>query len=82
MGDLTDEAKAEIAEAVRIVREDKFELWIRSREKGPEPGNGPPAPPAKNEPPEPPKPPKKGLWWGDSLNDPEPPKPPMEPPNA
>lgn len=77
MSDLTDEAKAAIAEAVRIVREDKFEAFVRGRVKPPE-GNGPPAPPAKpEEPPEPPKE-KKGLWWGDQLKEPpaEPPKPP------
>ena len=82
MSDLTDEAKAAIAEAVQIVRQDKFEAWLRSREEGPKPGNGPPAPPPKDEPPEPPKT-RKGLWWGDQLDDPkEPPKPPEEPPSA
>jgi hypothetical protein len=29
MSDLTDEAKAEIAEAIRIVREDRFEQYVR-----------------------------------------------------
>lgn len=31
MSELTDAAKAEIAEAIRIVREDKFEAYVRSR---------------------------------------------------
>lgn len=77
MSDLTEEAKAAIADAVRIVREDKFEAFVRGRIAPPDPPNGPPAPPAKPEPTEEPKKTKAGLWWGDQLNESsEPPKPP------
>ncbi len=82
--ELTDEAKAEIAAAIAIVREDKILAYMRG--DGPKPPDGPPAPPKKDEPPEPPKTARKGLWWGDQLEDgqppTEPPKPPEEPPNA
>lgn len=73
--DLTDEAKAAIAEAVRIVREDRFEAFVRGKVAPEPPKDGPPAPPAKPEPTtEPPKQ-KKGLWWGDALQEPsEPPR--------
>jgi hypothetical protein len=74
--ELTDEAKAEIAEAIRIVREDKFETYIRTKHfptKAPEtepPVEGDPnkiEPPPRKEPEvEPPK--KKGLYWGDQTS--------------
>lgn len=80
MSELTDEAKAEIAEAVRIVREDRFEAYVRDRLGATPPTNGPPAPPAKPEPTtEPPKE-KKGLWWGDALNEPK--ESPATPPES
>lgn len=83
MADLTDEAKAAIADAVRIVKEDRILAYMRGNAAPPSP-TGPPAPPAKPEPTEePPKEKKKGLWWGDQLEPEEPPKPPTEePPNA
>lgn len=65
-----DDVKAEIADAVRIVREDKFEAFVRGKLPAPpvdqnggkdQPGNDgngggndPTAPKAK-----------KSLWWGD-----------------
>jgi hypothetical protein len=82
MPDLTDEAKAEIAEAVRIVREDKREARLRAihehlipptPESNP-PKDGEPTPPPtskKDGEDDPPKPKKSGLWWGDSLEDEE-----------
>lgn len=68
---LSDEAKAEIAEAIRIVREDKFEAFVRGRVKPTTdpaaPGPGDPPPPKSGDP----VPPagdvkKKGLWWGEA----------------
>lgn len=66
MSDLTDEAKAEIAQAVKTVREDKFEAWFRekfgkpSTPPDPKPGDPPPS----NDPPKDP-PAKRGLWWAE-----------------
>lgn len=73
---LTDEARAEIAEAIRIVREDRFESFVRGRLQGPKsdtdpkPGD-PPPPKTGNAPPNPDDktPPKRGLFWGDRLNE-------------
>lgn len=64
-----DDVKAEIAEAVRIVREDKFEAFVRSRTGTQTPQGSGSAPPPKQTPPEPPEPTKvkKGLWWGEAL---------------
>jgi len=74
MNDLTDEAKAEIAAAVKIVAEDKNSARLRAIHahlipETPEntpPGDGDPTPPpAKEGDPEPDKdkPKGKGLWW-------------------
>lgn len=73
MADLTDEAKAEIAAAVKIVAEDKREARLRAIHNHlipPTPENTPPAnpgdptpPPAKDPATDPPaEPKKKGLW--------------------
>ena len=77
--ELSDEAKAEIAAAVKILREDgvhihksyaAFQKSLGDKPEGkpegkPEdkPTEGEP-PPVKEEPTEKPK--KKGLWWGDA----------------
>ena len=73
--ELSDEAKAEIAAAVKILREDgvhihksyaAFQKSLGDKPEGkPEdkPTEGEPPPP-KPEPTEKPK--KKGLWWGDA----------------
>lgn len=71
---LTEEARAAIADAIRIVREDKFEQFVRATTKTPDPitppvdpkvaptdPKGPPAPPPKGDDPPPEK--RKGLWW-------------------
>jgi len=66
-----DDVKAEIADAVRIVREDKFEAFVRGKlpaqptdpnggngqsgNAGDGSGNNPTAPKGK-----------KSLWWGES----------------
>jgi len=71
--ELSDEAKAEIAEAVRIVREDRFESFVRGRLSGPStdpaPKPGDPPPPKPGDPVEPPagnpETKKRGLYWGD-----------------
>ena len=64
MADLTDEAKAEIADAVRIVREDKFEGWFKGKFGAPkDPPPGPNPPPTADPPKDPPK--KRGLWWNE-----------------
>lgn len=82
MPDLTDEAKAEIAAAVKIVREDKEHARLRAIHEHlipptpetdpPKPGDPVPPPTSQtpNEP-DPPKSKKAGLWWGDSLEDEE-----------
>lgn len=54
MSNLTDAAKAEIAAAIAIVREDRFEKYVRARQAKPNtetPPANPPADPPKNEPP-------------------------------
>jgi hypothetical protein len=79
MSDMTpEEIKAEIAEARRMVREDKILAGQKAiHEKlskhfpdeptSPEPPEGtPPAPPAGDPPTDPPK--KKGVWWGDAID--------------
>lgn len=82
---LTDDAKKEIQEAIRIVREDRFEKFVRSRQAPPKedppndppnpPKNDPPNPPPKNDPPEndpkndPPKPTRRSGYWGDIFDD-------------
>lgn len=81
MSELTDAAKAEIAEAVRIVREDKQHAMLRdihtrtSPPSEPEPTKDPakdpeksPTPPPAKDPVEPPENKKSGLWWGDRLS--------------
>lgn len=86
---LSDEADAAIAEAVRIVNEDKLTKHIRthfSAPKAPEVDPKPtdPPPPKPTDPPAPTPEPTKGgrsLWWGDRLNEPEP-EPKKEEPNA
>lgn len=81
--------KAELAEAVRIAREDRMYAKLHSLEgaaptdppvtddppKAPEGG----PPPPKPEPNDPPKA-KKGGWWGDQLADPPDPSKPVDPP--
>lgn len=70
MPELSDEAKAQIAEAVRIVKEDRHhkmlsELHGKSFPKEPsDPANNPegePGPPPPL-PPKDPEPPRRGLW--------------------
>lgn len=64
---LNDAAKKEIADAIAMVREDRFEKWVRenlSAFGGKKPDDGPnPPPPKPNDPPNPEGEPKKiGLW--------------------
>lgn len=79
--DLTDEAKAEIQAAIKILREDGVHIhktyaqFLKSQQEPKDPPADPPADPANpptNDPTPPPpthdptpKPEKKGLWWGD-----------------
>lgn len=75
---LTDEAKAEIQAAIKILREDgihihkTYKQFMASMEEKDPPKvddktkEGDP-PPEKEEPNEQPK--KKGLWWGDKGDD-------------
>lgn len=68
-----DEVQSAIAEAVRIVREDKFETFIRGRlgnssndKNDPNDGSGNSGDGNKDNGGEGNPPPKKrGLWWGD-----------------
>lgn len=66
-----DEVKSEIAEAIRIVREDRFEAFVRSRvPSNNDPNSNPGSPPPSNggnpdangggEKK------RKSLWWGES----------------
>lgn len=68
---LTEEAQAAITEAVRIVREDRFEAFVRGRVSGPKsdanPGPGDPPPPKPGDPVTDTAPKKKGLYWGDEV---------------
>lgn len=78
---LTPDAKAEIAEAIRIVKEDKLWARLSRMEKGmttPTPPTPPvpPTPPGPNPPPPvPPTPPNdppktgKSAYWGELLSD-------------
>lgn len=68
---ISDEARKMIQDSIAIVREDRFEKYVRSRmakddsDSGGKPKpNDPPKPPP-NKPPEPPAPGRKSLWWGD-----------------
>jgi hypothetical protein len=70
---LTDDAKAEIAEAIRIIREDRFEKFVRSRQTPADPPKDPVFDPSRDPDPTP-DPPK------DPPVDPPPPKdPPTDP---
>lgn len=67
-----EEVKAEIAEAVRIVREDKFEAFVRGRMgNAPESGGKPGSAPPPTDPKDPGKETSKrgSLWWGQALED-------------
>lgn len=61
-----EEIMEQINNAVQIVREDRFETFVRGRLSTPNDPNsstGTPPPPGGN--PNPPKP-KKSLWWGET----------------
>ena len=88
--DLTDSAREEIAEAVRIVHEDKLAKYLRSSfrpaadpggppapPEPPAPPTGPTPPPVKEKPEEPVPPRRKSVYWGDRIDD-DPPPPPKE----
>lgn len=89
MAELSDEAKAAIADAVKIVREDRAEKFYREMRdhfKGVQPPtteppvdpNKPVPPPVKDKPEDKTtdKPKKRGLWWNPEDDEPtiEPPK--------
>lgn len=79
MTELSDAAKAEIRAAVQIIREDRFEKFVRGRTPKPvdppvvppvdppKPPNGPPVPPVKDPvvPPEDPK--EYSSYWGEII---------------
>lgn len=74
MPELSPEAKAELADAIRIIREDKQFAMLHKLSSGsgtpPKEGTTPPTgnpPPAKEPTVEPPK--KAGLWWGDRISE-------------
>lgn len=81
MSDLTDAAKAEIRQAIQIVREDRFEKYIRDREEKRTPPADPPKdppkdpsnpPPPKDPPTDPPTPPTEkeySRYWGEIIRD-------------
>jgi hypothetical protein len=70
---LSDEARQMIQESIAIVREDRFEKYVRGRmakdEQPPKDtpkGKDTPPPPPKSENEPPPEP--KSLWWGDVFS--------------
>ena len=80
--ELTDAAKKEIAEAIRIVREDRFEKYVRghvAKPADPLPPPDPNAPPVTppvtpppgpdpNDPPnDPPSDKEYSRWWGEII---------------
>lgn len=74
MSDLTDEAKAEIAAAVKIVAEDRNSARLRAihdhlmpptPENTPPDPDGPQPPPKKDDAPDDPPKKKVSLWWGE-----------------
>jgi hypothetical protein len=78
---LSEDAKTELKNAIRIVREDKFEAYARGALSGfapkpptstpPADPNVPPGPPPKPDDGPPADPPKvkKGGYWGELLDD-------------
>jgi hypothetical protein len=73
---LSDDAKKELNEAIRIVREDRFEAYVRKNHAAPpnpnpnDPPKDPPTdpPPPKNDPNDPPNDPppaNKHSYWGE-----------------
>jgi hypothetical protein len=62
MSRLSEEAKAEIREAIRIIREDREKTPPEDPAVTKTPAEGDP-PPVKDKPAEKPK--KKGIYWGD-----------------
>lgn len=77
---LSEDAKRELKEAIRIVREDSFEKHARGVLSGyapkppqgePKPGDPPADPnlPPKADPPQDPPKPKKSGYWGELIED-------------
>lgn len=63
-----DEVRKEIADAIQIVREDRFEAFVRSRTPPTNDPNSPPnSPPPSggNNPDNGEQKKRKSLWWGD-----------------
>lgn len=82
MGELTDEAKALIADSIRIVREDRMDRYVRDRvakhtepKEPPKPADPPPTPPV-----DPPKPPETPPPTPPVVPAPPPNPPPTDPP--
>lgn len=72
---LTDEAQAQIREAIKIVREDKVWSALHGKAQAPAgdpPKDGPPSPPRKDEPAESDAPKKRGIWWREDDETPDP----------
>lgn len=69
-----EEVRAEIAAAVSIVREDRFEKFVRSKIGPADQGNGngpadPKTPPRGEPAANPADKKKKSLWWGEELDE-------------
>lgn len=69
---LTDEAKAEISEAIRIVKEDRIYNMISTARsgkaaEGSQEGSQAQPPPPKEDPVTGTPPKRSGLWWGDQA---------------
>jgi len=69
---MSEEARKMIQDSIAIVREDRFERFVRGRmakdeDAGKPKPNDPPKPPP-NKPPEPPAPGPKSLWWGEVFS--------------
>jgi len=64
-----EEVQAAISDAVRIVREDRFEAFVRGRVSPPNDDNGganPPPSGGSNPDPNGAPPKRKSLWWGET----------------
>lgn len=77
---LNADAKAALAEAVKVVRQDRIYRAVHDWEttppdpEPPDPNNPGPPPPKPTDPPKPPEPPAKPSRWGLYADDTEPPK--------
>lgn len=65
-----EEVRGEIAAAIQIVREDRFDAFLRNKEQSsagnPNSGTNPPPNPGSSDPNNGGQKPKRSLWWGET----------------